>query len=70
MAMSKITRLGDVGLLDPAALTQDDREIIERLTDAEIEALIQIALRIYPEGHEIVKLGDLAQGTARIYVPL
>ena len=68
--MSKISRLGDAGLLDPATVTDPDREVIERLTDAEIDTLIQIATRIYPEGHQIVKLGDLAHGMARMYVPL
>ena len=71
MAMqSRVQRLAEAGLLDPAALNQEDRDLIEQLTDAEVTALTQIANRLYPEDRTMVKVTDLGKGRPRIYVPL
>jgi hypothetical protein len=71
MAMqSRVQRLAEAGLLDAAALDQEDRDLIEQLTDAEVTALTQIANRLYPEDRAMIKVTDLGKRRPRICVPL
>ena len=67
---SKIKRLADAGLLDPDKLQDDDRALLEQLTEEEVTVLIQIVTRLYPGDRSLVKLGDLHDNAMRIYVPL
>ena len=70
MATPNVTLFAQAGLLDPADLTPEDREVIEQLTESEVQALISIASRIYPQERGIVKLSDLGRKSFRICVPL
>ena len=67
---SQITRLAKAGLLDPDALDDNDRAVLEQLTEAEVTVLLEIATRLYPEDPSMVKLGNLRHSRMRIYVPL
>jgi hypothetical protein len=66
----KIRRLAEGGLVNPDALGDDDRALLEQLTDDEIAVLVQIATRLYPEARSMVKVGDLRQKAMRLCVPL
>jgi hypothetical protein len=65
-----INRLAEAGLVDPAALSQEDRRVIDKLTEPEVDVLIQVATRLYPEDRGIVQLADLGRKTIRLCVPL
>jgi hypothetical protein len=51
-------------------LTPEDREVIDQLTDLEVETVIQMASRIYPNERGLVKVGDLGRKSFKVCVPL
>jgi hypothetical protein len=69
-ANSLVQLLAAAGVVDPAALTNDDRKAISQLSQAEVDTLIQIARRVYPDDPGMVKITTLRNGAIRICVPL
>jgi hypothetical protein len=67
---SQINRLADAGLLNRDALADEDRALLEQLTEEEVTVLLQIVTRLYPEARSLVKVGDLGRSLMRICVPL
>lgn len=67
---SQIKRLADAGLVDADMLDDEDRAVLEQLTDEEVTVLVQLATRLYPEAPAFVKVGNLRQKRLRICVPL
>jgi hypothetical protein len=67
---SQMKRLADAGLVNPDALEDEDRDLLEQLTGDEVTVLIQIVTRLYPEARSMVKVGDLSRSLMRICVPL
>lgn len=67
---SQIKRLAESGLVDPDALDDNDRNLLEQLTEQEVTLLIQIATRFYPGATSLVKVADLRERLIRICVPL
>jgi hypothetical protein len=70
MADDNVQRLAAAGLLEEGSLDAADRELIERLSTAEINTIIKIATELYPDDRSIVKLGNLETGRFRIMIPL
>lgn len=69
-ASENVQRLASAGLLGPESLTEDDLRVIEQLSADEVVMLIQVARRIYPDDHAMLKVQPLNPGSPRILVPL
>jgi hypothetical protein len=67
---SQTKRLAQAGLVDPDALDDKDRALLEQLTESEVTVLLQIVNRLYPEARSMVKVGDLTHKLVRLCVPL
>jgi hypothetical protein len=63
-------RLAEAGLVNPDALDDQDRALLEQLTDEEVTVLVQIVTRLYPESRSLVKIVDLGRNLPRLCVPL
>lgn len=67
---SQFKRLAEAGLVNPDALDDQDRALLEQLTDEEVTVLVQIVTRLYPEARSLVKIVDLGRNLPRLCVPL
>lgn len=70
MPDANIKALVDAGLIQAANLTNEDRELIDRLSDQEVRTLIDVARRLYPGDPTVLKVVDLRSGRPRICIPL
>lgn len=69
-ASANIKMLAEAGLLSPTELTSEDHNVIGQLTNDEVAVLIEVARRLYPDDHSIVRIGGLLTGNVRMCLPL
>jgi hypothetical protein len=65
-----VDQLAQAGLVNPANLSDADREVIAQLSDAEVTTLISIATRLYADNPSMRKEIELKEGKVRLMVPL
>jgi len=65
-----IERLAEAGMLDPAAVTTEDRKALGLLTEEECEQMIAIAKKVYGRNIAMVKVTNLRPLLGRVCFPL
>ena len=65
-----IERLAEAGMLDPAAVTADDKKALGQLTEEECDQIIAIAKKIYGKNIAMVKITNLRPLLGRVCFPL
>ncbi|MGH9372077.1 MAG: aroma-sacti cluster domain-containing protein [Vicinamibacterales bacterium] len=67
---SVVQQLVEAGIVDTSFLTDDDLAVLQELTQQEVNVLIQVATRLYPDARSLLKTHDLKAGAVRLCVPL
>jgi hypothetical protein len=65
-----VQRFAEAGMLDADKLSEQERDMINALTESEVTALIGVANRMFGANKGLVKLGSLLTGDLRVCVPL
>ena len=65
-----IERLAEAGMLDPEAVTAEDRKALGQLTQQEVEQMISIARKIYGKKAPMVRVAHLREKLGRLCFPL
>ena len=65
-----IERLAAAGMLDPEAVTAEDRKSLGRLTEQDVEQIISIARKVYGKKAPMVRVAHLKEKLGRLCFPL
>jgi hypothetical protein len=65
-----IQRLAEAGMLDPEAVTAEDRKALARLTEQDVDQVISIARKIYGKKVPVVRVAHLKEKAGRLCFPL
>jgi hypothetical protein len=69
-ARNVIERLAEAGMLDPAAITAEDRKALGQLTEQDCEQIISIARKVYGRKAPMVRVAHLKEKLGRLCFPL
>ena len=65
-----IQRLAEAGMLDPDAVTAEDRKALGQLTQQDVEQIISIARKVYGKKAPMVRVAHLREKLGRLCFPL